>query len=223
MTGYYSERLSGERLRRCYEIAPQRVQRYLRAEIDCVLDRVEAGARVLELGCGYGRVLGELAGRAGAAVGIDLALDSLRLARHALAHRGRCRLACMDATVLAFPGRGFDLVVCVQNGISAFQVDRRSLVREAVRVARPGGRLLFSTYTEAFWDHRLEWFRMQSEAGLLGRIDERATGDGVIVCEDGFRATTASAEELLSLAAGLGLAATVFEVDGSSLFCEITL
>jgi len=223
MGSYYSERLSGERLRRCYEIAPPRVRRYFRSEIDCVLDRLEAGARVLELGCGYGRVLAELGGKAGTATGIDLSLDSLRLARRLLGRRSRCRLACMDAAELAFAGPGFDLVVCVQNGISAFHVDRRTLIREAARVTRRGGRLLFSSYAEAFWDHRLEWFRLQSEAGLVGKIDERATGDGVIVCEDGFRATTASGREVLSLAADLGLAATVFEVDGSSLFCEMTV
>jgi 2-polyprenyl-6-hydroxyphenyl methylase/3-demethylubiquinone-9 3-methyltransferase len=223
MTSYYSERLSGERLRRCYEIASPRVRRYLRSEIDLVLDRLEAGARVLELGCGYGRVLGELAGKARSAVGIDVSLDSLRLARRLLGHRGRCRLASMDAAALAFSGQRFDLVACVQNGISAFRIDLRTLIREAARVTRSGGRLLFSTYAEAFWDHRLEWFRLQAEAGLIGKLDERATGDGVIVCEDGFRATTASARELLSLCTDLGLAAKVFEVDGSSLFCEITI
>lgn len=221
MTSYYSERLSGERLRRCYEIAPPRVRRYLRSEIDLVLDRLEAGAQVLELGCGYGRVLGELATKARVAVGVDLSLDSLCLARRELANGGRCRLASMNAAALAFSGQQFDLVACVQNGVSAFRVDRRTLIREAARVTRPGGRLLFSSYTERFWAHRLEWFRRQSEAGLIGRIDEHATGEGVIVCEDGFRATTVSAGEMLSLCSGLGLVATAFEIDGSSLFCEV--
>lgn len=58
-------------------------------------------------------------------------------------------------------------------------------------------------------------------AGLLGAIDEAATGDGVIVCTDGFRAGTVSPEAFLSLVSGLGLAATVTEVDASSLFCDI--
>ncbi len=53
--GYYSTHLAAERLRRCYEIAPTRVRRYLRAEIDFVLSRSGPAADVLELGCGYGR------------------------------------------------------------------------------------------------------------------------------------------------------------------------
>jgi SAM-dependent methyltransferase len=81
MGGYYARKLSGERLRRCYEIASPRVRRYLEAEIEFVLGRLEPRSHVLELGCGYGRMLRVLAGKAGRAVGIDTACESLLLAR----------------------------------------------------------------------------------------------------------------------------------------------
>jgi SAM-dependent methyltransferase len=161
MAGYYARQLSGERLRRCYEIASPRVRRYLEAEIEHLLEAVGPRAQVLELGCGYGRVLRALAGKAGRVVGVDTSYESLRLARELMA-------------------------------------DERG-----------------------FWEIRLDWFRAQATAGLLGAIDEAATGDGVIVCTDGFRAGTVSSEAFLSLVSGLGLAATVTEVDASSLFCDI--
>ena len=41
MRNYYSQKLSAERLRLCYEIAPPRVKRYLEAEIYFVLDRIK--------------------------------------------------------------------------------------------------------------------------------------------------------------------------------------
>jgi hypothetical protein len=40
MEGYYARGLAGERLRRCYELAPDRVRRYLEAEIRFVLSRL---------------------------------------------------------------------------------------------------------------------------------------------------------------------------------------
>jgi len=49
----------------------------------------------------------------------------------------------------------FDAVVCIQNGISAFQVDPFELVSESVRVARDHGIIFFSTYSEKFWHDRL--------------------------------------------------------------------
>jgi hypothetical protein len=42
----------------------------------------------------------------------------------------------------------------------------------------------------------------------------------VIVCKDGFRATTADRTTFEKLAAGLGVTPRITEVDGSSLFCE---
>lgn len=219
--GYYSERLSGKRLRQCYELAPPRVQRYLEAEIDFVLRYVRPSYRVLELGCGYGRVLRRLADHGAVVLGIDTSLDSLQLARAELGER--CRLAAMDAVALALADAAFDLVICVQNGIAAFGVDKRSLIGEAIRVTRPGGTVLFSTYSEKFWDDRLEWFRIQAAHGLVGELDPQATGEGVIVCKDGFRAETVSAEGFRSLLAGYGRPPRITEVDGSSLFCEISV
>jgi len=69
----------------------------------------------------------------------------------------------------------------------------------------------------------LEWFQLQSDAGLLGEIDVEKTGDGVIVCKDGFRATTVGPEEFLSLTSDLYAETKIVEVDESSLFCEIKI
>ena len=88
-------------------------------------------------------------------------------------------------------------------------------------MTRPGGMILFSTYSEKFWEHRLEWFRRQADAGLLGEIDWAKTGQGVIVCKDGFTATTVSPRQFYSLLTGLNVEATIVEVDDSSLFCEL--
>jgi len=219
---YYRIRLSGERLRRCYELAPQRVLQYLDAEISYVLGRVEAEASVLELGCGYGRVLARLAQRARRTVGIDTSLESLTLACEVTAGYTGCELAVMDATDLGLRDRTFDVVVCIQNGICAFRVDLRKLLEEALRVAGPGGSVLLSSYTDAFWPHRLAWFELQAKEGLVGEIDYTATTRGEIVCKDGFRFGTFVADEFVQLCAELGVRPTIVEVDNSSVFCEVT-
>jgi len=48
MRGYYTGKLSGERLRQCYRIASPRVQQYLEAEIRFVLGRLDRDDVVLE-------------------------------------------------------------------------------------------------------------------------------------------------------------------------------
>lgn len=218
---YYAQKLSATRLKQVYDLASEPVRRYLAAEIAHVKACIPPGGRVLELGCGYGRVLKALTPPAGTLVGIDTSHASLDLARDYLAGLPDVMLVLMDAVRLAFSPATFDLVCCIQNGISAFRVDQRTLLAAAVDVTRPGGRVLFSSYAEAFWDHRLAWFRLQAREGLLGEIDEAATGRGVIVCKDGFRATTVTPDQFRSLSRGLGRQARVDVVADASVFCEI--
>jgi len=220
---YYKDGLSGDKLKRVYEIAPHRVRQYLRAEAGHVANVISQGAEVLELGCGYGRILPELAKKAGNVVGVDTSLANIKLGMKDLAHLSHCRLLCMDAVLLGFRDSRFDCVVCIQNGISAFHVDKRDLVNEAVRVTRPGGKVLFSTYSERFWNDRLEWFELQAGEGLLGEIDYEKTGNGVITCKDGFTATTVSPGDFRIITHDLDADVDLIELDGSSLFCEITV
>ncbi|MDY0110928.1 MAG: class I SAM-dependent methyltransferase [Candidatus Krumholzibacteria bacterium] len=196
------------------------MQRYLEMEIEYVIGRLQRRDRVLELGCGYGRVALRLAEVAESVAGIDMAAESLALARR-LDADGRCEFREMDALSMTYRDDQFDVVVCIQNGICAFGQDPIALFREALRVTRPSGRVLFSTYTDHFWPDRLAWFEAQAAAGLMGPVDRRRSGDGVIVCEDGFRSGRATPEDFHAICAALGVSGTIVEVDQSSLFCEV--
>ena len=156
MEEYYVEKLSGARLRRCYEIASPRVKQYLEAEIQFVIQHLGRTDSVLELGCGYGRVTFRLAGVSNRVVGIDTAAESLRLASQLSGSGPECEFLEMDAMELTFDDAEFDKVVCIQNGICAFGGERDLLVRQALRVTRPGGRIYFSSYSEGFWADRLQ-------------------------------------------------------------------
>lgn len=219
---YYQEKLSAERLRRVYEIASPRVRQYLQAEIDFVLSRMGAGDRVLELGCGYGRVLERLSTKSQRVFGIDTSQANLALCLENYQGRPPFGVAAMDAFHLGFRTGSFDLVVCIQNGISAFKGNPLALMQEALWVTSQGGSVLFSSYAGAFWSERLDWFRAQAHEGLLGEIDEDKTGNGVIMCRDGFKASTFGPKDFIDLAHSLGLEPGIIEVDGSSLFCELS-
>ncbi len=220
MKDYYSKKLSADRLHQVYDLAPDSVRQYLESEIRFVMARIKPDDWVLELGCGYGRVLDKLAEKTEKLAGIDTSLDSLYMAKRSDRYPSLWLLA-MNAVELGFCDQCFDVVICIQNGISAFNVNPEDLIREALRVTRSGGRVLFSSYSERFWPDRVNWFRIQAEHGLLGEIDEEATGNGVIVCKDGFRATTVRPEEFHALSSKIGVAAEINEVDASSIFCEI--
>jgi len=222
MTDYYTRGLSGERLRHCYDIAPPPIRRYLTGEIDFIRSRLRKSDRLLELGCGYGRILQPLMNSLAEAVGVDVAVESLRLGRSWALSQGRCHFIAMDALGLGFADDLFDVTICMQNGICAFNVDQRALLVEALRVTRPGGTLIVSTYTDSIWPDRLAWFEAQSKAGLIGPLDYSACHDGTIVCTDGFRSGRLTANDIEALCDGLNLSYRLHEISGAALVCVIT-
>jgi len=223
MFDYYADKLSAEKLKQVYQCATTKINQYLQAEINFVLEHVSADRAVLELGCGYGRVLASLAKKAGVTVGIDTSLASLQMAARELNNLKNIYLVRGNAASLPFKNQSFDTVVCIQNGLSAFHVDPLLLVSECLRVTRKAGMVFLSSYAAKFWDDRMEWFKIQSKLGLLGKIDPEKTSDGNIVCEDGFTATTYNKEKFERLMSNFKYPFKIIEVDGSSLFCKITV
>jgi SAM-dependent methyltransferase len=223
MSDYYSKKLSSNKLQRCYELAPPRVQKYLEAEISIVSDRIQPNDYVLELGCGYGRILKKLRAKTKNLFGIDVSYESLYFAREEYLSKSFFNLLQMNAASLGFSSDSFDLVFCIQNGISAFKENPKKLIQEAIRVTRPGGCVMFSSYSDNFWEERLHWFKIQSQHGLIGEIDESSSGEGVIVCKDGFKAYTFNSEQFQELASSFNLSNEIYEIDESSIFFEIVV
>jgi 2-polyprenyl-6-hydroxyphenyl methylase/3-demethylubiquinone-9 3-methyltransferase len=214
---YYAKKLGGIKLEKVYELANDRVHRYLREEIDHIASMLEPGMNILELGCGYGRVLSAFTNRVKEAWGIDNSAESLALAAKRYPD---LYLRNMDAGHLAFGDDIFDLVFGVQNFISACKVEPQQLLLEAMRVTKPGGEVILTSYASQFWPHRLAWFETQADHGLLGEIDYQATGDGVIVCTDGFKATTFSPDNFKKLASLCKAEADIYTIDNSSVVFE---
>lgn len=219
---YYSEKLSANKLMRCYKIASPRIQQYLTAEITFVKKYLTEKSIALELGCGYGRVMKEISPFVREIHGIDTSRESVELAKEYLKENDNHFLYEMDAKNIAFDEKKFDIVIGIQNSISAFKIDPELLIKQCLRITKKEGIILLSSYAEGIWDERLEWFITQSKEGLLGEINYDLTKDGTIICKDGFKATTYSIEEFENLIEKMNLNATIEIVDNSSVFCIIS-
>ncbi|MEV4578334.1 class I SAM-dependent methyltransferase [Nonomuraea jabiensis] len=91
----------------------------------------------LDVGCGTGLYLDAIRSTGRTVVGLDRSADQLRLARH----RDPAPLLQGDATALPFATGTFGTVTAIW--VSTDIPDFAGLLREAARVLRPGGRLLF--------------------------------------------------------------------------------
>lgn len=121
--------------------------RYLTRLVDFPAFR---GRRLLEVGCGVGIDLVRFA-RAGAAVtGVDLAEVSIDLARKNFQHNGLAAdLRVMNAEELEFEDDVFDVVYA--HGVLQYTADPQRMIRELVRVLRPGGEGILMVYNRHSW------------------------------------------------------------------------
>src|SRR6202049_3848353 len=123
------------------------------------------GGKVLELGCGNGRVLLELVRRDIDAVGVDISHKMLERLQRKAGTRGLEPRACqMDARRLAFT-RSFDVVLCPYSLVTymAKADDLERMMSEVRQVLRMDGLLVLDAFiprdTMAGSDYRLDYRR----------------------------------------------------------------
>ena len=146
---------------------------------------------MLDVGCGSGRHTTEICRWDCRAVGVDVSVQDLKMAKFVLAHKrwghealGYGYFIAADAARLPFKDGVFDRIVCTE--VLEHIPDDRAGIRELVRVLKPGGlmavsvpnylpELLFWTISWGYWHSpgghiRIykpgEMARMLSESGL---------------------------------------------------------
>lgn len=97
---------------------------------------------LVDIGCGQGRILKLLATRARRAVGVDIDSDARRFARAELLLAGlpNCSLRQGDMYSLPFAEQEFDTAIL--DDVLSDGERATAAIAEAVRILRPGGRLL---------------------------------------------------------------------------------
>lgn len=100
--------------------------------------------RLLDIGCGTGRTLRQIATTHPKLrlFGLDLSPYYLQVARRVLADVPGVSLATENGETLPFPASRFDVVTSVYLFHELPQVARRQVIAEAYRVLRPGGMLV---------------------------------------------------------------------------------
>ena len=123
---------------------------YIQRSVDETLVRadIHSGERVLDIGCGTGALLHELARRSVRAVGADVSMGMLARARFCGAS-----LAAGDAELLPFRNESFDIVM-TSSSFHLWPHPERGL-NEIRRVMRSGGQLVITDWCDDFVACRL--------------------------------------------------------------------
>jgi len=115
--------------------------------------------RVLELGCGVGRIGHELAPHVGYWHGVDISANMIAQARERLKKFDNVGLSELTRTSLSeFPDASFDKAYCIAVFIHMDKEDFFLYLRELNRVLKPGGRIFFDHWNLASTVGWRRWF-----------------------------------------------------------------
>ena len=134
---YYAQNLNAQKLFRVYDTDLPRVRQYLNEEINFIKRNLTGAESVLEVGCGYGRILKELSPYAKRLIGIDISEDSVAFAKEFLKDNSNATVQAADAYNLAFNSE-FDMVLCLQNGLSAIKGSAERLITVCMQSLKKG-------------------------------------------------------------------------------------
>jgi malonyl-CoA O-methyltransferase len=137
--------------------------------------------RVLDLGCGTGLALGGLARRCRRAeiLALDFSINMLGHARRRGHWLNRPRVICADAEQLPLADDSVDLVF--SNATLQWVNDLDGTFRELLRVLRPGGLLLFSTFgPDTLRELRAAWAAVDRGEHVSPFLDMHDIGDALV-------------------------------------------
>jgi ubiquinone/menaquinone biosynthesis C-methylase UbiE len=135
---------------------PPEIRAYLRAEIDLLLAAIQAGMRLLDVGCGTGRHLAMLGDRLRSGIGVDYEHSYIVEARRC-AGAPHLQFLTADATAIPLVAT-FDFATCLTNTWGTMS-DKPAVLKEMRRLAPQPQTRLLSVYSEASVPPRREWYR----------------------------------------------------------------
>lgn len=136
------------------------------------------GDRVLDFGCGVGRMSNVLAEQGFQVVGVDIAASMVERARELNAYPDRLTFVSYDGGELPFPDDSFDsavTLIVLQHCPPAEQV---AAIMQLQRVVRPGGVLVFQIPSRPAVVEPLDEPARCAEIGWLSDLAELPAGSG---------------------------------------------
>ncbi|KAL3798673.1 hypothetical protein HJC23_004424, partial [Cyclotella cryptica] len=134
---------------------------------------VDQGAKVLDVGCGFGgtsRYLADKLGPNADVTGITLSPNQVKRGTELAEERGlsNVKFTVMNALEMDFPDNSFDIVWACESG--EHMPDKEAYINEMMRVLKPGGKFIMATWCQR--DDRLVPFTKKDKRDLRFLYEE---------------------------------------------------
>jgi len=129
-------------------------------------EKIEQGARALDVGCGAGGYFDILLAKGFHVVGFDIAENMVKVCRAKYGEGNNVELMMADVEYLPFVLDSFHLVLCIDTLQYMDEESRGFVLKELVKLIKPGNPMIVEVknkYCPAFWFHKWHYKRTLQE------------------------------------------------------------
>lgn len=156
---------------------PQEIQQFLDGESTFLEKQIPPAQIILEIGCGYGRLVRILSKNALSVAGVDFSKRALSEAAQYLRQIQNAKIFYMHAEKMTFPANTFDYVLCMDATFGNMPNLEESVLREMNRVCKPAGKIIVSVFSETAAKAQIQNYTR------LGLSDVSDTGTAITTAE----------------------------------------
>lgn len=189
---------------------PQILKKFFTGDIDYIENKLEKSGKVLEIGCGFGRLLPYLAKVSREVVGIDFSKLQVKKSRALFRNNKNVKVELMSAEKLKFKDGIFDTTACLNCSLGNMPGIESLVISEMKRVTKKGGKVI----VRVFADNKKVRTAQHKNYKRLGFTEIKDLGKAVVTRE-GFYSSRFSKQDLNNLFANAGLKAEI-KADGEA-------
>lgn len=194
---------------------PKLLADFFQGDVTYIAKELPKGKEVLEVGCGFGRLLTGLSKVSKKVTGIDFSDLQLSEARKRVGHLFNVELHNMHAESLRFPDRAFDVAICLNSTLGNMPGIEAKVVSEMARVVRPGGLIAVRVFANTPEVKKAQFANYRR----LNLTNIRDDGQ-VVTTDEGFYSRRFIREELLGLFLQAGLTPIITQDTEGGLLAE---
>lgn len=183
-------------------------------EKELLLRNISKDSVVLDIGCGFGRVVKSLAPHVKKIIGIDNDKEAIEKTKESVKDVNNVEIILEDAEELSFGDETFDVVDCMGGTISNLGDTKKKIFSEVKRVLKDGGLFFCSSWNDDALEERLKFYEkyypgeytVNKETGyveVLGKfVSEQFSKEQIknMLEENGFEVLETIKEGVLTIA-----------------------
>ncbi len=133
-------------------------KKIFRDEKNYLDSHVRKNSKVLEVGCGDGRILNDIIHLTKNLTGIDHDIKAVEAAKTNFKNVPEVKIILVEAKEMPFKDNEFDTLTCMLN-LANFGANKVKILKEMRRVLKPNGKIVMSVYSEDAFQERMKLYK----------------------------------------------------------------